>query len=103
HAHREARVSANHTQRHKNVGVVSVEAVEAPGVVTSAWIDEQLADVYERCDVRPGLLEGLRGIPERRWRPEEMRFDEAAALAGEKAIEAAGIDRSEIGMMVNTS
>ena len=32
-----------------------------------------------------------------------MRFDEAAALAGEKAIEAAGIDRSEIGMMVNTS
>ena len=32
-----------------------------------------------------------------------MRFDEAAALAGEKAIEAAGIDRAEIGMMVNTS
>ena len=94
---------ANHTQRHSNVGVVSVEAVEAPEVITSAWIDEQLADVYERCDVRPGLLEELAGITERRWWPEEMRFDEAAALAGEKAIEAAGIDRSEIGMMVNTS
>ena len=32
-----------------------------------------------------------------------MRFDEAAALAGEQAIVAAGIDRSEIGMLISTS
>ncbi len=96
-------MSANHTQRHANVGVVSVEAVEAPEVVTSAWIDEQLADVFERCDVRPGLLESLAGITERRWWPEGARFDEVAALAGEKAIVAAGIDRSEIGMLISTS
>ncbi len=87
----ESRADArNHTQRHANVGVVSVEAVEAPEVVTSAWIDEQLADVFARCDVRPGLLEELAGIKQRRWWPEEMRFDEAAALAGEQAIVAAG-------------
>ena len=96
-------MSGNHTQRHANVGVVSVAAVEAPEVVTSAWIDEQLTDVFARCDVRPGLLEELAGITERRWWPEETRFDEAAALAGEKAIAAAGIDRSEIGMLINTS
>ncbi len=95
--------SANHTQRHATVGVVSVEAVEAPEVVTSAWIDEQLADVYARCQIRPGLLEELAGISERRWWPEEMRFDEAAALAGEQAIVAAGIDRAEIGMLISTS
>ncbi len=99
----QAVMSRNHTQRHANVGVVSVEAVEAPEIVTSAWIDEQLADVYERCEVRPGLLEELAGISERRWWPEEMRFDEAAALAGEQAIVAAGIDRSEIGMLISTS
>jgi len=96
-------VSSNHTQRHANVGVVSVEAVEAPEVVTSAWIDEQLAEVFARCDVRPGLLEELAGISERRWWPDEMRFDEAAALAGEKAIVAAGIDRAEIGMLISAS
>jgi acyl-CoA:acyl-CoA alkyltransferase len=96
-------MSGNHTQRHRNVGVLSVEAVEAPEVVTSDWIDEQLADVFARCDVRPGLLEELAGISERRWWPEEMRFDEAAALAGEKAIEAAGIDRDQIGMLISTS
>ena len=96
-------MSSNHTQRHSNVGVVSVEAVEAPEVVTSAWIDEQLADVFARCDVRPGLLEEIAGITERRWWPEEMRFDEAAALAGERALVAAGIDRAEIGMLISTS
>ena len=98
-----AAVSSNHTQRHSNVGVVSVEAVEAPEVITSAWIDEQLADVFERCDVRPGLLQEIAGIMERRWWPEEMRFDKAAALAGERAIVAAGIDRAEIGMLISTS
>ncbi len=96
-------MSGNHTQRHTNVGVVSVAAVEAPEIVTSAWMDEQLAEVFARCDVRPGLLEEIAGISERRWWPEEMRFDEAAALAGENAIAAAGIDRSEIGMLINTS
>ena len=96
-------MSSNHTQRHSSVGVVSVAAVEAPEVVTSAWIDEQLADVFARCDVRPGLLEEVAGIVERRWWPEEMRFDRAAALAGEQAIVAAGIDRDEIGMLISTS
>jgi 3-oxoacyl-[acyl-carrier-protein] synthase-3 len=32
-----------------------------------------------------------------------MLFDEAAALAGERAIVAAGIDRAEIGMLISTS
>ena len=96
-------MSGNHTQRHARAGVVSVAAVEAPEVVTSAWIDEQLADVFARCDVRPGLLEEIAGISERRWWPEGMLFDEAAALAGEQAIVAAGIDRAEIGMLISTS
>ena len=96
-------MSSNHTQRHANVGVVAVEAVEAPEVITSAWIDEQLADVFARCGVRMSLLEEVAGIIERRWWPEEMRFDEVAALAGERAIVAAGIDRAEIGMLISTS
>jgi len=82
--------------------VLSVEAVEAPDVVTSAWIDEQLADVFLRCDVAPGCS--------------RARRDQAAALvarvdalrrcgrarrrAGDRRC---GIDRSEIGMLISTS
>ena len=89
--------------RQNNVGVLSVEAVEPPEVVTSAWIDEQLAETYERTGTRPGLLASLAGIVERRWWPEGMTFDEQAAVAGEKAIAAAGISRDDIGLVISTS
>lgn len=83
--------------------VLSVAHAEAPEVVTSAWIDEQLAETYERCGIRPGLLADLAGIVERRWWPEGTTFDEAAAMAGRKAIEAAGIDTAEIDLLISTS
>ena len=60
-------------------------------MVTSAWIDEQLAETFDRCGIRPGLLESVAGIVERRWWPEEVTFDEAAALAGRRALELAGV------------
>ncbi len=100
---REIRVNGNATYTHRNAGVLSVEAVEAPEVVTSDWIDEQLAGTYERWGLRAGLLSDLAGIRERRWWPDGMRFEEMAALAGRRAIEAAGIDPAEVGMMINTS
>jgi len=72
-------------------------------VVTSAWIDEQLAETLERCGVRPGLLESVAGIIERRWWPEGMLFDEAAALAGAKALELAGVEPHEVDLLISTS
>ena len=32
---------------HQIVGLLAIEAVEEPGLVTSAWIDEQLAGTDE--------------------------------------------------------
>ena len=59
-------------------------AVEAPEVITSVWIDEQLAPTYQRWGMRPGLLAELAGIEERRWWPDGVTFDQAAAMAGRK-------------------
>ena len=89
--------------RFSNTHVLSVAHAEAPEVVTSAWIDEQLADTYERCGIRPGLLTDLAGIVERRWWPEGMTFDEAAAIAGRRAIEAAGLQPEDIDLLISTS
>lgn len=89
--------------RFSNTHVLSVAHAEAPEVVTSAWIDEQLADTYERCGIRPGLLADLAGIVERRWWPEGMTFDEAAAMAGRRAIEAAGLQPEDIDLLISTS
>jgi 3-oxoacyl-[acyl-carrier-protein] synthase III len=96
-------MTGNSVLTHRNVGVLSVQAVEAPEVVTSAWIDEQLADTYERTGLKPGTLTELAGIEARRWWPTDVTFDEAAAMAGRAAIEASGIDPSRIGMLISTS
>jgi len=81
----------------------SVGHAEAPEVITSAWIDEQLAETYDRCGIRPGLLESVAGIVERRWWPEEVTFDEAAAKAGVRALELAEVDPSEVDLLISTS
>ena len=82
--------------------MLTVEAVEAPEVITSDWIDEQLSATYNRCGLRAGLLAELAGIKERRWWPDGVTFDQAAALAGRRAIDASGIDPAEIGMLIST-
>jgi len=96
-------MTENSVMTHRNVGVLSVEAVDAPEVVTSAWIDEQLADTYERTGLKPGTLSDLAGIEERRWWPDGFTFDQAAALAGQAALDAAGIDPQRVGMLISTS
>jgi 3-oxoacyl-[acyl-carrier-protein] synthase-3 len=96
-------VSVSPRNDYTRSAIWSVAHAEAPEVVTSAWIDEQLAETFERCGIRPGLLESVAGILERRWWPEEVTFDEAAALAGRRALELAGIAPGEVDLLISTS
>jgi 3-oxoacyl-[acyl-carrier-protein] synthase-3 len=89
--------------RFSDASVLSVSIAEAPIIKTSAEFDEILSDTYARLDIRPGLLEGLAGIVERRWWPEDVSFADAAAMAGAKALAAAGIDASAVGLLIDTS
>lgn len=96
-------MTGNATYRYRDTAILSVAAVDAPIVVTSAEIDEQLAGTYARVGLRPGMLEMLAGISERRWWPEDVSFADAAAMAGAKAIAEAGIDPSAVGLLIDTS
>ena len=80
-----------------------VEHAEAPDVVTSRWIDDQLSETFDRTGVRPGLLESVAGIIERRWWGPEVTFDEAAALAGTRALATAGLSAGDVDMLISTS
>jgi acyl-CoA:acyl-CoA alkyltransferase len=93
----------NSTFRFTDTAVLSVSIAEAPIVMTSAEFDDALADTYARLDVRPGLLEGLAGIVERRWWPEDVTFADAAAMAGAKALADAGIEPERVGLLIDTS
>src|SRR5437879_67542 len=87
----------------RNATMLAVSAIDAPVVVTSAELDARLADTYCRVGLRPGLMERLAGIRERRWWSEGATFVDGAALAGAKALAESGIDPSEMGLLINTS
>ena len=89
--------------RHANTAVLAVSAVEGPEVVTSDHFDERLAGTLRRLGLRPGLLQGLAGIHERRWFDKGTTFVDAAATAGAKALAEAGIEPSRVGLMINSS
>ncbi|MCL4877506.1 MAG: 3-oxoacyl-ACP synthase III [Anaerolineae bacterium] len=89
--------------RFQNVSVIGLASIDAPHRVTSADIETALAPVMERFRVPRGLLENLSGITARRFWDPETQPSEVATLAGQKAIEDAGIDPDRIGVLVNTS
>jgi len=96
-------MTGNATYRYRDTAILSVTAADAPIVVTSTEIDDQLSATYERTGLQPGMLESLAGITERRWWTEDVTFADAAAMAGAKAIAEAGIDSSQVGLLIDTS
>jgi len=86
-----------------NVSIVSQACVDAPHRITSAEIEERLAPAMSKMGIQPGLLENLSGIVARRFWDPEIQPSQMATWAGEKAIELSGLDRSRIGVVINTS
>jgi acyl-CoA:acyl-CoA alkyltransferase len=96
-------MNGNSTHRFRNTAVLAVQTADASRVVSSDALDDALADTYRRVGLRPGLLERLAGIRERRWWADGVTFIEGAAMAGAKAMSESGVDPAEIGVMINTS
>ncbi|MGI8718315.1 MAG: 3-oxoacyl-ACP synthase III [Lapillicoccus sp.] len=96
-------MGGNATHRFSNAAILTVSVADAPDVITSAALDERLADAYTRLGLRPGMLERLAGIRERRWWPEGVSFVDGATTAGAKALSESGTDPADVGLLVNTS
>lgn len=87
----------------ENVSIQGLGVVDAPDVITSASIEEELRPVAERLGVNPNLLSQLTGILERRFWPVGTAPSTAATAAAELALDDAGIDRAAVGVLINTS
>ncbi len=88
---------------YENVCIEGMGYVIPERVVTSAWIEEQLAPVYQALGLPMGFLERLTGIKEHRWWDDGVWVSDGSAMAGERAMAAAGVDRSEIQCVINAS
>jgi 3-oxoacyl-[acyl-carrier-protein] synthase III len=96
-------MSGNATFTYSDTAILAVTAAVAPIVVTSDEIDAQLLETYDRVGLRPGMLETLAGIKERRWWAPDVTFADAAAMAGAKALAEAGVNPESVGLLIDTS
>ena len=87
----------------ENVSIQGLGVVDAPDVVTSADIEEELRPVAERLGVNPNMLTQATGIQERRFWPLGTAPSTAASMAAELALADSGVDRGSIGVLINTS
>ncbi len=72
-------------------------------IVTSAEIEQRLEPVYRRLKLPMGRMELMTGIRERRfWSPGTLPSENSICSA-DRAIEAGGIDRKEIGALIHAS
>jgi len=72
----------------------------APNVVSSADIEKRLEPLYETLHFQKGQLQALTGIHERRFWDPGFKMSQGAVLAGQKAIENAGMSPKDIDMLV---
>src|SRR5262245_28482489 len=72
-------------------------------VLSSTEIERRLAPLYERLRLPEGRLELMTGIRERRLWPPGTLPGEISVVSGERAIQASGIDRREIGALIHAS
>ena len=86
-----------------NVSIIGLAHVDAPHRITSTELEKQISPIIERINARPDIIQSLTGIVARRFWEPGRQPSEAATMAAEKAIMTAGIDRSQIGILVNTS
>jgi 3-oxoacyl-[acyl-carrier-protein] synthase-3 len=89
--------------RYQNVCLESFGYTLPDEVLSSDEIESRLAPLYERLRLPQGRLELLTGIRERRLWPTGARPSSTSIESGLRAIEAAGIERREIGALIHAS
>ncbi|MEI7989688.1 MAG: 3-oxoacyl-ACP synthase III [Chloroflexota bacterium] len=87
----------------QNVAIESIAHEEAPHVVTSEELEDQISETMARLEIEKGRLMGPTGIRERHFFDLDDQPSEVATRAAVKAIDKAGIDPQRIGCLINTS
>lgn len=89
--------------RFNNVAIESMGYVLPPHVIRSSDLEEAFRPTLQRLGLPPGQLEKLSGVKERRWWDPGTQPSTVAAMAGEKALDNAGVAKSEVQCLINTS
>lgn len=96
-------MSGNAIARFDNASLLAVASVLPSRVTTSDEIESRLAPSLARLKLRSGLLQRVAGVRERRNWAQGESADTATIAAGTRALAEAGVEPSEVGLLINTS
>jgi 3-oxoacyl-[acyl-carrier-protein] synthase-3 len=83
---------------------VEAWAAEVPSVaLTTAQIEDQLRPLYRKLGFKPGWVEAVTGIRERRMWASDLPQHVAAARAAQRALTTAGVDAAEVQALISCS
>lgn len=88
--------------RFTRVAIESIAHALPDERVPTAALEARLAPLYRGIGLKPGLVENLTGVLERRLWPAELSPADAAARAGKAALERSGLAADRIGAVVFT-
>jgi 3-oxoacyl-[acyl-carrier-protein] synthase III len=86
--------------RYANVFISGFGYQLPPNVVSSTELEERLKPVYDRLHLRPGQLEALTGVRERRYWDPGFKMSRGATRAADKALTAAGVSPSQVDLLI---
>ncbi len=86
--------------KYSNVYISQISYELAPHVVTSEEIEDALKPFYEATGFKPGQLEVITGVRERRFWDIDHTLAQGAAKAGKKALASSKMSPEDIGVLV---
>jgi 3-oxoacyl-[acyl-carrier-protein] synthase III len=89
--------------RYQNVAIESIGWVLPSNVVPSSELEEAFGGTLARLGMPRGQVEKLSGVKERRWWEPGTAPSVVAAMAGEQALERAGMRPDQVQALINTS
>lgn len=87
----------------ENVSIAGLAYQDAPLVTTSVELESRLQDNLTRFEMRPNLIEALTGIRERRFWESTAQAMQATVGMVEGILAQAGIQKSQVGVLINSS
>lgn len=89
--------------RFSSLAIESVAYEPPPLPVTSAEIEDRLGGVTSRLGLPARTIEPLTGISERRFWDQGSKVHEVASGVARRALDAAGVEPGQVGVLINTS
>ena len=89
--------------RFKNVSIAGLAHIDAPLSLSSADINDRLRPTLDRLNIRADVFGDIAGIHSRRLWDGDIETSDCATMVARKALEDAGIEAHQVGVLINTS